>query len=45
VGRGIEVMEKCELECSVGMGIGGNGKGNDSMTVGKEWEQKSFPHT
>ena len=27
------------------MGMGRNGNGNDSMGVGREWEQESFPHT
>ena len=27
------------------MGMGGNGSGNDSMGVGREWEQESHSRT
>jgi len=43
MGMGIEVMGKWEWECNVGMETGGSG--NDSMGVGREWEQESHSCT
>jgi len=45
---GIEVMGKVGMgmQCWNGiMGMDGNGNGNDSMGVGREWDQESHSRT
>ena len=41
----IEVMGKLDRECSVGLEMGENRNGNDSMGVGREWKQESHSRT